>query len=70
MKLGMAVHTCNPSIQEVEARRLPQVHASQNYIVRPCFKEQKNQTKPKQNQQKCSDRILTGITLAGQFGEN
>lgn len=70
MTLDMAVQTCNPSIQKVEAGGLPQVHASQSYIVRSCFKEQKNQTKPKQNQQKCSDRILTGITLAGQFGEN
>jgi hypothetical protein len=44
MKLGVAVQTCNPSTQEAEAGVLPQVHAIQNYTVRPCFK-----TKPSQN---------------------
>lgn len=57
MKLDMAVHTCNPNIQEVEAGGLPQVHASQNYIARPCFKEQK--TKPSPN--KISKNALIGF---------
>lgn len=69
MKLGMAGHTCNPSIQEVEARRIATSSCQSELHSETLFQRTKNQTKPKQNQQKCSDRILTGITLAGQFGE-
>lgn len=46
MKLGMAVHTSNPSIHEVEAGGLPQIHASQNYIVETLFQRTKNQMSP------------------------